>query len=359
MSSSHTYATAGTFTVTITADDGVKSADAALQIVVEEPVPAYEPEIVVPAEASPGDTVAFTGTGFAPEESVSIRIDDEEPVVVRSDEDGAISGELMVPEDALDGDHPVVALGVVSNTEARGSIHVSADTTTPKDTSVALAAGSDDPVAGESVALIATVKPAGAAGKVDFLEGDTVVGSATVTGGTASADVLIATSGEHTFVARFVPSDPEAYNGSDSKPLTLDVRGAPVLDAEVVLGQKSVVQGGSLEITGRGFAGGETVTVTLHSDPIRLGQVTTDGTGAFRIVVTVPASAPVGAHTLIAVGADSGLSAQGALQVTAAAGNGDGLAGTGGAIPFSLLALLLVLLAAGGILVIRRRRQEA
>lgn len=359
VASSHTYATAGTFTVTITADDGVKSADAALQVTVEEPVPAYEPEIVVPAEANPGDKVEFTGTGFAPDENVSIRIDDEEPVLVQADEDGAISGELTVPEDAVDGDHPVVALGDVSNTEARGSIRVTADTTAPKDTSVVLAAGSDDPVAGESVALIATVKPAGAAGKVDFLEGDTVVGSATVTGGTASADVLIATSGKHTFTARFVPSDPEAFNGSDSEPLTLDVRGTPVLDAEVVLGQKSVVQGGSLEITGRGFAAGETVTVTLYSDPIRLGQVTADGSGAFRIVVTVPLSAPVGAHTVVAAGVDSGLTAEGALQVTAAAGNGDGLAGTGGAIPLSLLALVLVLLATGGILVIRRRRQEA
>jgi len=194
---------------------------------------------------------------------------------------------------------------------------------------------------------------------VEFLEDGAVVGSATVTGGEATADVLVATSGTHTFVARFVPSDPKEWAGSESEPLTIEVRSTPVLDAEVVLGQKSVVQGGSLEITGRGFAAGETITVTLHSDPIRLGQVTADGTGAFRIVVTVPASAPVGAHTLIAVGADSGLTAQGALQVTAAAGNGGGLAGTGGAIPLSLLALVFMLLAAGSILVIRRRRQEA
>ncbi|MEV4669261.1 GH92 family glycosyl hydrolase [Microbacterium sp. LWO12-1.2] len=355
----HTYATAGTFTVTVTADDGVQSADATLEIAVEEPEPEYAPEIAAPEEAHPGDSVEITGTGFAPGENVSIRIDDEEAVVVKADDDGAIRGDIIVPEDAVDGDHPVVALGDVSNVEARTSLRVTAETSAPQSTSVTLTAGTDDAVAGESVELTATVTPAGAAGKVDFIEGDTVVGSATVTAGTATADVLIATSGTHTFVARFVPSDPEAYRGSESAPLTLEVRGTPVLEAELVIGQKSVMQGGSVEVIGRGFASGEKVTLTLHSDPIRLGEVTADGTGAFRVQLTVPASAPVGAHTLIAEGVDSGLSAEGALRVTAAAGGGDGLAGTGGAIPLTLISLLLVLLAAGGVLVVRRRRVES
>ncbi|CAH0233842.1 hypothetical protein SRABI76_02825 [Microbacterium oxydans] len=360
VAAAHTYATAGTYTVTVTADDGVQSADATLEITVDEPVPAYDPRIAAPEQARPGDTVEITGTGFAPGERVSIRIDDEEPTVVTADDDGAIRGDITVPENAVDGDHPVVALGDVSNVEARASLRVSADTTAPKSTSVALSAGSDDPVAGETITLNATVKPADAAGTVEFVEGETVVGSATVTAGGASAEVLIATSGEHTFIARFVPSDPEAYSGSESDPLTLDVRATPVLEAELVLGADSVVQGGSLEVAGRGFAAGERVTLTLHSDPIRIAEVTVDGTGAFRATVTVPASAPVGAHTLIAVGADSGLSADGALKVTAAAGTGgDGLAGTGGAVPFALIALFLALLATGGVLVIRRRRVES
>lgn len=355
----HTYAAAGTYTVTITADDGVKSADAALEIAVEEPEPEFDPQIVVPSEARPGDAVTVTGTGFAPGENVSVRIDDEKPVVVQASDAGAITAEIDVPKKAVDGDHPVVAVGDVSKIEARASIRVTSETPAPQHTTVKLTAGSDDPVAGESIALTASVKPKKAEGTVEFLEGGVIVGSATVTGGEATADVLVATSGPHTFVARFVPSDPEEWAGSQSKPLTVDVRSTPVLDAELVIGASSVLQGGSLELTGRGFAAGEKVTVTLHSDPIVLGSVTADGTGAFRIVVTVPTSAPVGAHTVIAEGADSGLSAQGALQVTAAAGSGDGLAGTGGAIPLTLITLLLVLLAAGGVLVVRRRRMEA
>ncbi|WP_176697103.1 GH92 family glycosyl hydrolase [Microbacterium sp. 3J1] len=359
VSASHAYAAAGTYTVTVTADDGVKSADTQVQITVVDPEPEYEPEIQAPAEAAPGDTITITGSGFASGEEVSVRIDDEAPEVVTASESGAISADLTVPADAVDGDHPVVALGEVSNIEARASVRVTAEPTGPRNTSVTLAAGSDDPVAGESIALIATVTPDGAAGQVEFLEGDVVVGSASVSAGTATADVMIATSGEHTFVARFVPSDAEAHLPSQSEPLTVTVRSTPVLKAELVIDTKSVVQGGSIEVVGRGFAAGELVTVTLHSDPIRLGQVTADGTGAFRAQLTVPTNAEVGAHTVIAVGAASALSAEAPLTVTAAATAGGGLAGTGADVPIGLIALLLLLLAAGGVLVARRRRVES
>ena len=357
VSGTHVYAAAGTYTVTVTADDGVRSADARLQIVVTDPVPEYDPRIELgAAEAKPGDALRVSGTGFAPGESVSIRIDDEEPVVVEADDEGGVSAELTIPADAVDGEHPVIALGSVSNVEARAVVRIVAGTSEPADTSVSLSTTATDPVAGESLPLTATVQPAEATGQVEFLEGETVVGSATVSGGTATADVRIDTSGTHTFVARFVPADPEAFLPSTSDPLTLEVRSTPVLDAEIVIGTRSVVQGGSFELVGRGFGAGETVGIVLHSDPIHLTDVVADETGAFRVDVTVPVSAPVGEHTVVATGADSGLSAESALRVTAAASGGDGLAGTGGAVPVVLIGLLLALLAAGGLLVARRRR---
>jgi len=359
VSGSHTYRTAGAYTVTVTADDGVKSADASLQIVVTDPEPVYDPQITVDeGTVEPGDTVHVSGTGFAPGESVSIRIDDEEPVVVTAEDDGTVSAEITVPADAVDGVHPVVALGGESNVEARAEVRVEARQPGAVSTTVTLSTSATDPVAGESIPLTATVTPSGAAGQVEFLEGDAVVGSAAVSAGTATADVTIATSGAHSYVARFTPADPEAFLGSTSQALTVEVRSAPVLDAELVLGADSVVQGGSLEVIGRGFGAGEKVSIVLHSDPIALTDVIADGSGAFRITVTVPAAAPVGAHTVVATGADTGLTAEGALQVTAAASTGGGgLAGTGGAVPYALIGLLLVLLAAGGVLVVRRRRQ--
>ena len=360
----HTYATAGTYTVTVTADDGVRSADAQLEIGVVDPKPEYAPEIQVPeGTVAPGDRVTITGSGFAAGENVSVRIDSETPVVVKADGNGAISAEITVPVDAIDGAHPVVALGDVSKVEARGAVQVAVDPTAPRNTSVSLSAGSDDPVAGESIPLIATVKPAGAAGKVDFFEGDEIVGSAEVTGGTATADVTIATSGAHTYIARFVPSDDTAFRASESAPLTIDVRDTPVLEAELVIGASTVQQGGTVQVTGRGFASGEAVSLTLHSEPIHLTDAVADESGAFRLQVTIPTNAEVGAHTLIAVGADSGLTAEGALTVTAApvggGGGGDGLAGTGGTVPIAAIAVLLLLLAAGGVLVLRRRRVES
>lgn len=363
ISGTHTYAVAGTYTVTVTADDGVASANAGLEIAVVDPEPVYTPELQAPADTvAPGETVTITGSGFAAGENVSVRIDDETPVVVKADGDGGISADVVVPVDALDGAHPVVALGDVSKVEARTSVQVAADPTAPRNTSVSLAAGTADPVAGESVALIATVKPAGAAGKVDFYEGDAMVGSAEVTGGTATADVTIATSGTHTYIGRFVPADDEAYRGSESAPLTLDVRSAPVLDAEIVLSADRVVQGGTVEVTGRGFAAGETVSLTLNSEPILLAEVTAGDSGAFRLTVTVPANAEVGDHTLVALGADSGLSAEAALAVVAApgaGGGGVGLPGTGGTAPVAAIVVLLLLLTAGGVLVARRRRVES
>lgn len=355
----HTYATAGAYTVTVTADDGVKSAAGQLTITVADPVPVYEPTIQAPAQAAPGEKVTVTGEGFAPGESVAIRIDSEEPVVVEAGQDGAVSGDITVPVGAIDGDHPIVALGDVSKVEAHASLLVVAEPGTPKNTSVALTTGSDDPVAGEAVALIATIQPSGAAGQVEFVEGEVVVGSATVSAGVASADVTIATSGTHTYTARFVPSDPEAFLPSTSAPLTIDVRSTPVREAELAIGQLRVVQGGTVEVTGRGFAAGELVTLTLYSDPVRLAEVSADGSGAFRTTVTIPANTVVGRHTLVAEGTASGLRAEGALTVTTAAATGDGLAGTGGTAPIALIVLMLGLLATGGLLVVRRRRSEA
>lgn len=355
----HTYSVAGAYAVTVTADDGVRSAGAQLEIAVVDPEPEYTPEIQVTPTATPGDTVTITGTGFAPKENVSIRIDDETPVQTSADESGRLDADLMVPVDAIDGSHPVIALGEVSQVEARASVLVAADPQAPRKTSVALAAGADDPVAGESIPLVATVKPAGAAGKVDFFEGDDVVGSAEVTGGTATADVTIATSGVHTYVARFIPSDETAYRGSESSPLTIDARDTPVLQAELVIGASTVAQGGTVQVTGRGFGSGETISLTLHSEPLHLAEVVADANGAFRVEVTIPAKAEVGDHTLIAVGARTGLTAQGDLTVTAAAGAGGGLAGTGGAVPAAVIAILFLLVVTGGVLVTRRRRMES
>ena len=61
-----------------------------------------------------------------------------------------------------------------------------------------------------------TVSSGSAAGKVQFRDGDTVVGAVTVATGAASLTLSNVTPGDHTYTASFVPTDPTVYVGSDS-----------------------------------------------------------------------------------------------------------------------------------------------
>ncbi|MFI5496817.1 fibronectin type III domain-containing protein [Actinoplanes sp. NPDC051859] len=70
-------------------------------------------------------------------------------------------------------------------------------------------------------------------------------------------------------------------------------------------------------VIGTGFAPYSTAKVTIYSDPIELGTVTTDGNGNFSVPVTVPAALAAGPHTFLAVGVDpQGSSRKMALPVT-------------------------------------------
>jgi len=100
-------------------------------------------------------------------------------------------------------------------------------------------------------------------------------------------------------------------------------------EASITTGVDSVVQGGTVTVTGSGFGANEAVALDLHSALISLGRATTDAAGAFSLTVTVPVDASVGAHEVVATGADSGRVASASLTVTAAATPG-GSGGSGG-----------------------------
>ncbi|MFF3601977.1 esterase-like activity of phytase family protein, partial [Kitasatospora indigofera] len=55
------------------------------------------------------------------------------------------------------------------------------------------------------------------------------------------------------------------------------------------LGASSVKAGGTLAISGTGFAPGTPVSVELHSTPVVLGSVTADAAGAISLLATIPA----------------------------------------------------------------------
>lgn len=131
----------------------------------------------------------------------------------------------------------------------------------------------------------------------------------------------------------------------------------PVTPQELSISAGSVVQGGSVTVSGRGFTRGATIEVWLHSDPVLLGSVTVTDAGTFAGTVTIPASTPAGAHRIVVTDPTTGAPSAAALTVTAAASSGtDGLAAAGGVIAWGLVAAALLALALGAVLVMRRRR---
>ena len=110
-----------------------------------------------------------------------------------------------------------------TSTSAPASLTVNAQATT---TTLTAPAGPVD--RGTAVALKATLSPAGAAGTVQFLDGNTPIGSpVTVTAGHASTSTSSLTVGSHDLSARFTPADASKFAGSTSDVATLMVQNPP------------------------------------------------------------------------------------------------------------------------------------
>jgi hypothetical protein len=137
--------------------------------------------------------------------------------------------------------------------------------------------------------------------------------------------------------------------------------------------------GEALTVTGEGFGPGEPVLLELRSDPVVLGTVTADETGSFAYDVTIPADTPVGVHTIIAIGQETGRTASAGITVvmpqtqpTTPPGSGTGsgtgsgsgsvsgsLPGTGTTLPLGTIGAGALLILLGlGVYSVRRRHTE-
>ena len=77
------------------------------------------------------------------------------------------------------------------------------------------------------------------------------------------------------------------------------------LELQVVDGDTDVQAGGTVDISGSGFAPGTDVDILMFSSPRRLTTVASDGAGRFTATVTIPADSDAGAHLLVASGLDA------------------------------------------------------
>ena len=103
------------------------------------------------------------------------------------------------------------------------------------------------------------------------------------------------------------------HEGAAAMDLAHLVQTAPLgidgLPAEVEVGEQVTVDA-------HGFAPGETVVLTLYSDPIEVGRAVADSFGSVSVAFAVPA-VDAGQHELVAVGATSGLAATAFTTVAA------------------------------------------
>ena len=64
--------------------------------------------------------------------------------------------------------------------------------------------------------------------------------------------------------------------------------------------------GGTVDVTGGGFAAGESVDISVHSTPVLLKSVTASASGTVDTTVALPSDLPDGSHQIVLAGASSG-----------------------------------------------------
>lgn len=131
--------------------------------------------------------------------------------------------------------------------------------------------------------------------------------------------------------------------------------------ATISVSTQNPAVGGSLTISGDGFAADETVSLTLHTQTYNLGSATTDVSGRFTATVTLPAGVS-GAHTIVATGLSSGQT----TSITITIGSSVSSSASSGGLPNTGVAVLGVgvvgaalLIGGAAMLVVGQRRSAS
>lgn len=130
----------------------------------------------------------------------------------------------------------------------------------------------------------------------------------------------------------------------------------------VETGTATVSPGGQVLLTGDNWQPGSTVTLTLFSQAISLGQATAGANGSFSKLVTIPSSVSPGIHTVEARGTNADGNpavARTSLTVASAGTSGGGTSLTGANISPALLLMFGLMIGGFVALIAARRRVTA
>jgi hypothetical protein len=139
------------------------------------------------------------------------------------------------------------------------------------------------------------------------------------------------------------------------------------VDTPIVSVTGELKAGGTIKISGTGFADETAYAVELRSTPQPLGSVTSDADGAFRLEATIPADITAGEHTVVVMRGGVDIASARVLIAAADPGAGGDPAGPGGLSATGMDAdwvlmvggLALLLLVAGAVaLTVRRGRTD-
>lgn len=139
-------------------------------------------------------------------------------------------------------------------------------------TTTTLTPSTTTPTEGVSVTLTASVSPSAATGTVTFYDGTTSIGSATLSGGTASTTVTFSTTGAQSLTATYGGSS--SYASSTSSAVTVTVSAAADSGSSFAGAFGTANSGRRTNVV---TGAGSTWTVTATSHVENISGVTVDG----------------------------------------------------------------------------------
>ncbi|WP_460749684.1 choice-of-anchor G family protein, partial [Myceligenerans cantabricum] len=283
-----------------------------------------EPTISVdPTEVAPGECTVVSGEGYTPDSTVTVQLTDADgnpvgdPVVADTDDVGAFTVDLCVPEDAEPGDYTVIGTDDATDTPAEAPLTVTPGEIDPSVSvdPTEVAPGETTDVTGEGYTPDSTVT-------VQLVDSDGNPVGDPVEGVPTDADGMFTTPldvpedaepGDYTVVATDDATDTPA-----EAPLTVT---PGEIDPSVSVDPTEVAPGETTDVTGEGYTPDSTVTVQLvDSDGNPVGDpvegVPTDADGMFTTPLDVPEDAEPGDYTVIATDDTTDTPAEAPLTVT-------------------------------------------